>query len=57
MIADNVPFTFSGTLSGDTISGEIYLGEYIRANFTAKRSGYRGSRRQIRFPKGQPLAT
>lgn len=57
MIADNVPFTFSGTLAGDTISGEIYLGEYIRANFSAKRSSYRGSRRQIRFPKGQPLAT
>ncbi len=57
MIADNVPFTFSGTLSDDTMSGEIYLGEYIRANFTAKKSSYKGSRRQIRFPKGQPLAT
>jgi D-glucosaminate-6-phosphate ammonia-lyase len=57
MIADNVPFTFSGTLAGDTISGEIYLGEYIRASFIAKRNGYIGPRRQIKFPKGQPLAT
>ncbi len=57
MVADNVPFTFSGTLANDTISGEIYLGEYIRAKFTAKRNSYRGSRRQIKFPKGQPLAT
>lgn len=57
MIADNVPFIFSGTLSGDTISGQIYMGEYINATFTAKKDNYRGSRRQIRYPKSQPLAT
>jgi len=57
MIADNVPFTFSGKLANDVISGEIYLGEYIRANFTAKRNGYKGTRRQIRYPKGQPLSS
>lgn len=57
MIADNVPFTFSGKFANDVITGEIYLGEYIRANFTAKRNSYRGTRRPVRFPKGQPLAT
>lgn len=57
MIADNVPFIFSGTLSGDTITGQIYMGEYINASFTANRNNYGGSRRLIRFPKGQPLAT
>jgi len=57
MIADNVPFIFSGTLAGDTITGQIYMGEYINASFKAVRNNYRGTRRQIRYPKGQPLAT
>jgi D-glucosaminate-6-phosphate ammonia-lyase len=57
LVADNVPFIFSGTLSGDTITGQIYMGEYINAKFTAKRNTYKGKRRLIRYPKGQPLAT
>lgn len=57
MIADNVPYIFSGTLSGDTIKGQIYLGEYINASFDAKKTDYRQSRRPVRYPKGQPLAT
>ncbi len=56
-VADNIPFVFSGTLSGDTITGEIYMGEYIRSHFTAKRHNQKQERRPIRFPKGQPLAT
>lgn len=56
-IADNVPFIFSGILSGDTITGQIYLGEYINASFTARRNNYKSTRRQIRYPKGQPLST
>jgi hypothetical protein len=57
LVADNVPFIFSGILSGDTITGQIYMGEYINAKFTAKRNTYKGKRRLIRYPKGQPLAT
>jgi len=57
LVADNVPFIFSGTLSGDIITGQIYMGEYINAKFTAKRNTYKGKRRLIRYPKGQPLAT
>jgi D-glucosaminate-6-phosphate ammonia-lyase len=57
LVADNVPFIFSGSLSGDTITGQIYMGEYINAKFTAKRDNYKGRRRLIRYPKGQPLAT
>jgi hypothetical protein len=56
-VADNIPFIFSGTLAGDTITGEIYMGEYIRSQFTAKRHTKNTEKRQIRFPKGQPLAT
>jgi len=35
--AESVPFTFDGTLNGDTFSGVLYLGEYRSANFIAKR--------------------
>jgi D-glucosaminate-6-phosphate ammonia-lyase len=56
-VADHVPFIFSGTLSGDTMAGQIYMGEYINARFTAKRTMHKGSHKPIRVPKGQPLAT
>jgi D-glucosaminate-6-phosphate ammonia-lyase len=56
-VADNVPFIFSGAVSGDTMSGQIYLGEYINARFTAKRHSGQVIRRPIRFPKGQPLSS
>ncbi|MEJ7682389.1 MAG: hypothetical protein WKG06_31965 [Segetibacter sp.] len=54
---DSVTFIFSGTVTGDTISGPIFMGEYMTANFTAKRSGYRGKHDQIVVPGGPPLAT
>ena len=56
-IADHIPFIFSGTLSGDTIEGQIYMGEYINARFTAKRNIQKEQHRPVRVPKGQPLAT
>lgn len=56
-LADNVTFMFAGTVSGDTMSGSIYLGEYITAKFTAKRSSYKRERRKIMIPGGPPLAT
>jgi hypothetical protein len=34
---DYIPFTFHGTVSGDTMSGDIHMGEYRSAKFTAKR--------------------
>jgi uncharacterized pyridoxal phosphate-dependent enzyme len=36
-IADHIPFLFSGTVSGEKMSGQIYMGEYINAKFTATR--------------------
>jgi D-glucosaminate-6-phosphate ammonia-lyase len=53
---DSVPFIFSGSVSGDTISGPIYMGEYLNAKFTAKRHGYPGMRGTILVPSGPPLA-
>lgn len=56
-VADFVPYIFSGIVKDDTMSGDIYLGEYLRAKFTARRYEHTVRRRPIRFPKGQPLAT
>ena len=54
---DNVPFVFYGTAAADSMEGKIYMGEYIAAKFTAKRHDQQSSKRPIRVPKGQPLAT
>jgi len=56
MPGDSITFIFSGTLSGDTISGPIYMGEYLNAKFTAKRHSYSSTRGRIMIPGGPPLA-
>jgi D-glucosaminate-6-phosphate ammonia-lyase len=53
----SVTFIFAGTLSGDTISGPVYMGEYLNAKFTAKRLAYSSTFAPIRIPSGRPLAT
>src|SRR5229473_2130758 len=52
---DSIIFTFSGAVSGDTISGPIYMGEYLNAKFTAKRHSYPDMRGLILVPTGPPL--
>lgn len=54
---DNITFIFTGTLSGETIAGSIFMGEYRTATFTAKRYGYKNNRQPIMVPGGPPLAT
>ena len=54
---DNVVMTFYGKLSGDTITGEIDMVEYVTAKFTAKRSAYPTGRQRINIPAGRPLST
>jgi hypothetical protein len=56
-LADNIPFVFSGKVEGEKMSGQIYLGEYINAKFSAVRHTQKALHKQIRVPKGQPLAT
>ena len=51
-----ITFLFSGTASGDRMSGSIHLGEYLTAKFTAERSSHRAPRRPISIPGGAPLA-
>ena len=53
----SVTFIFSGTVSGDTISGPIHMGEYLNAKFTAKKHSYPAERTRIVVPVGRPLAT
>ena len=57
LLGDHVAFTYLGTISGDTISGSIYMVEYGNAQFTAKRNNKPVERRQIIIPGGPPLAT
>ena len=37
---DNLAFTFSGKLAGDTMSGTLDMGEYLSATWTARRHQY-----------------
>jgi hypothetical protein len=55
--ADSITFTFTGTLSGDTITGSIYMGEYRTAKFVARRNTNKAPHDKIRVPGGPPLAT
>jgi uncharacterized pyridoxal phosphate-dependent enzyme len=57
MIANNIPYIFSGTLSGGKIEGEIYMGEYLRAKFVAARDIRKNPGRIIRYPDYQPLSS
>jgi D-glucosaminate-6-phosphate ammonia-lyase len=52
---DTITFIFSGTVSGDTISGPIHMGEYLTSRFTARRHSYPEAR-AILVPQGPPLA-
>jgi D-glucosaminate-6-phosphate ammonia-lyase len=56
-VADHIPFVFYGSVADGKMSGQIFMGEYIRAGFTATRHEQKAVHKQIRVPKGQPLAT
>jgi hypothetical protein len=53
---DSVPFIFAGSLAGDTMSGNVYMGEYLNAKFSAKRNPFPANTSTIRVPNGPPLA-
>ncbi len=50
-----VSYTFAGTISGDTISGKIDMGEFLTANFTGKKNTKNPDRTPIVFPEGRPM--
>lgn len=54
---DSINYWFSGKVKGDTLSGSVFLGEYLTAKFTAKRTVYKKVNQRIVVPGGPPLAT
>jgi len=54
---NHISYWFSGKVSDNTITGSIFLGEYLTAKFTATRRNYRDRRERIVIPGGPPLAT
>lgn len=57
MPGDHITFTYTGSVSADSISGSIYLVEYGTAKFTAKRYKYPQGHTPVTVPGGPPLAT
>ncbi|MFK5971964.1 MAG: aminotransferase class V-fold PLP-dependent enzyme [Flavobacteriaceae bacterium] len=55
---DSINYWFSAKASEDKLAvGSIFLGEYLTAKFTAKRSTYKNEQKKIVIPGGPPLAT
>ncbi|MEZ4826621.1 MAG: aminotransferase class V-fold PLP-dependent enzyme [Bacteroidia bacterium] len=54
---DGITYWFSGEVTDEVMKGSVFLGEYLTAKFTAKRSVYKSERRPIVIPGGPPLAT
>lgn len=57
IVGDELSYQFSGIVNGDTMSGDVHLGEYRTAKFTAKRNLQKAPRRRVNIPAGPPLAT
>ena len=54
---DAITSIFHGTLSGDTISGDLDMGEYLTGKFTARRYIYPTGPTPIVVPTGPPQAS
>ncbi len=57
---DSLVYSFSGTVTGDsgnTISGNLHMGEYLECTFTARKHEYTDEIKPIKIPVGPPLAT
>jgi hypothetical protein len=54
---DAISYWFSGKIEDDNISGSIYMGEYLTADFAARPLDYKLKPGKINIPGGPPLAT
>lgn len=54
---DQITFYFSGTVKGNSLSGDIHMGEYRTAKFTANKITVKPARKKVLVPIGPPLAT
>ena len=50
-----VSYTFEGTISGNSISGKIDMGEFLTADFTGKKNTKDPDKIPIVFPEGRPM--
>jgi len=51
---DRIQTTFKGMFSGETVSGEIDMHEFLSAKFSAKRTRSEIVRKPVVYPKGRP---
>ena len=56
-VENRINFTFTGKVSGDSISGSVYMVEYGTVRFTASRYTYKDEHNPIFVPAGPPLST
>ena len=54
---DSILYLFTGKISGDQMRGSLFMGEYLTAEFEAKKDTYNPLRESILVPGGPPLAT
>lgn len=54
---NHLNYMFSGEAKEDSITGSIFLGEYLTATFEAKRRDLTSPKKPIVIPGGPPLAT
>ena len=55
---DSINYWFSAKVTENALtSGSIFLGEYLTAKFSAKRTAYKKEHKKIVIPGGPPLAT
>ena len=57
IIGDQLTYIFSGSLNENMVQGDVYLGEYLSAKFTATRNTTKPVRKKVMIPAGPPLAT
>ncbi|SDM47587.1 Seryl-tRNA(Sec) selenium transferase [Daejeonella rubra] len=51
---DRIQTTFQGSVSGETLSGDIDMNEFLSAKFNAKRKQSVILKKPVAFPKGRP---
>lgn len=56
-VENRVNFTFTGQVSGDVVSGTVYMVEYGTAKFSGRRHTYQQGKTPIFVPSGPPLST
>jgi len=57
LVGDSITYTFSGTVSGDKLSGDIFMGEYRSAKFSAIKDNKPAPKVPIFVPSGAPLSS